>query len=166
MPSPPAPNSTHENCLNAIVGIIQGIGLYEIPAENIGTQDVVSDVGQISSTLGTVKITGDNGNLAGSFVSVSPWLAEDMLDFTNALDRTNYKCLIAIMTERDTPSRARRLEWRELIRRHLRNLRIGVTPINKCSLEMNPVIDQRLYIQKQIYFSSMVLVCEATETRL
>lgn len=155
----PDPVSVHASCLDALVTVISGLGLIGITA--VGTQTVVSDLG----TVGSTKMTGDDGKLSGSFVSVSPWGQEDVVDFTNARDLTTYRCLVAIIAKRDTPTLARKLEWRAEIRKRLMNLKIGVTAIRKCNLQLNPVVEANAYVQRGTFLSTMVVLCESVEAR-
>ena len=155
----PDPSSVHSSCLDALVTVISGLGLIGITA--VGTQAVVNDLGMVGST----KMTGDDGKLAGSYVSVSPWGQEDVVDFSNARDLTTYRCLVAIIAKRDTPSLARKLEWREKIRLRLMNLKIDVASIRKCSLQMNPVVEASVYVGRGTFLSTFVVACESIEAR-
>ena len=158
MPTPD-PVSVHAACLDALVTTISALNLIEISA--VGTQEVVSDIGKV----GDASVTGDDGNLAGSFVSVSPWGSETIEDFTNAREITTYRCLVAVIAKRDDPSIARKLEWRASIRKALQRLRINVTEIRQTTLELNPVVDARLWRDKGVYFSSFVVLCHSYEER-
>ncbi|MBS0207144.1 MAG: hypothetical protein JSS49_30075 [Planctomycetes bacterium] len=158
MPTPD-PASVHADCLDALVTTIQALSLQEITA--IGTQEVVSDVGKV----GSEAITDDDGNLAGSFISVSPWGIESIADFTNVREITTYRCLVAIIAKRDTPELTRKLEWREKIRKALQRLRIDVPTVRQTTLELNPVVDAQIWRNKAIYFSSFVVLCYSYEDR-
>ena len=155
----PEPDSVHSDCLDALVTTIEALNLEEITA--VGTQEVVSDVGKV----GSKSITDDSGNLAGSFISVSPWGAETVTDFTNAKEITTYRCLVAIIAKRDTPTLARKLEWRQKIRKVLQRLRIDVPTVRQTTLELNSVVDARLWRDKSVFFSSFVVLCASYEGR-
>lgn len=154
-----APASVHHDCLEAIAAKVQVLSLEELTA--VGIQEVLTDQG----TIGTFKIIGDDGKLAGSFVSVSPWGVESIEDFTNSRERTIYRCLVAILAPKTSPVLKRKLEWREKIRLALKNLRIDVATVRKTSLELNPVVDARAWAAKATFLSTMVVLCESYEER-
>lgn len=155
----PDPDSVHADCLDALVTTIEALSLVEITA--VGTQEVVSDVGKVGSTA----VTGDDGKLAGSFISVSPWGTETVTDFTNGREITTYRCLVAIIAKRDAPTLARKLEWRQEIRKRLQRLRIDVPSVRQTTLELNPVVDPRIWRDKSVFFSSFVVLCASYELR-